>query len=85
MKLFNIFAVIAGTMVASSQAISISALDDGLTLDGAVTTGDGTTTATDAQEAADQAAALAKIPGVVAAIFEIGDADKSGIIDKDEL
>ena len=73
MKLFNIFAVVAGTMVAYSQAITIRAIQ-----------GDGDAAAGgDAATGGEADAAL--VPGVVDAIFTIGDSDKSGVIDRNEF
>ena len=74
MKLFNIFAVVAGTMVAYSQAITIRAIQ-----------GDGDAAAGGDAATGGEVDPTTLVPGVVDAIFTIGDADNSGVIDRDEF
>ena len=74
MKLFNIFAVVAGTMVAYSQAITIRAIQ-----------GDGDAAAGGDAATGGEVDPTTLVPGVVDAIFTIGDVDNSGVIDKDEF
>ena len=80
MKIFNIFAVVAGTMAAYSQAITIRAIQGDEVV--ATEAGAGTSDASGAGEEVDP---TTLIPGVVEAIFNIGDADQSGVIDREEL